>query len=164
MNYSIPMADGVAFEINSLYAALQEVHDKRKARGKRYSVAVVLALSVLAKLGGEDTPEGMAEWVKLRGEQLGTALGLKRRDMPHAATYRRVLGKAIDIQELEQVVGALFARCQDAGEQLAMDGKTLRGTIEPGQTSGVHLLAIYACGGHLTYPPRFSRSNSIIAS
>ena len=27
-----------------------------------------------------------------------------------------------------------------------MDGKTMRGTIEPGQTSGVHLLAVYAVG------------------
>src|SRR5512135_1411900 len=146
MNYSIPATEGVAFEVNSLYEALWEVSDKRKARGKRYSVALVLTLSVLAKLGGEDKPKGMAEWVQWRAELLRASLGLERDTLPSAATYRRVLGDAIDIEELEQVIGRFFARCQEADDQLAMDGKTMRGTIEPGQTSGVHLLAVYAVG------------------
>jgi predicted transposase YbfD/YdcC len=146
MNYSIPCDEGVTFEVNSLYEALQQVSDKRKARGKRYSVALVLALSVLAKLGGEDKPEGMAEWVQLRAEPLRASLALKRDRLPSAATYRRVLGDAIEMAELEQVVGAFFARCQHREEQLAIDGKTMRGTIEPGHTSGVHLLAVYAVG------------------
>ena len=146
MNYSIASAEGVTFEVNSLYEALQHVSDKRKARGKRYSVALVLALSVLAKLGGEDKPEGMAEWVQLRAEPLRASLALKRETLPAAATYRRVLGDAIEMTELEQIVGAFFARCQQRDEQLAIDGKTMRGTIEPGQTQGVHLLAVYAVG------------------
>jgi len=146
MNYNIAREEGVRFEVNSLYEALKTVGDKRKARGKRYSAALVLALSVVAKLGGEDEPAGMAEWVQLRAGPLRASLGLKRERLPHAATYRRVLGEAIDIEELEQVVGAFFGQCQQKEEQLAIDGKTMRGTIEPGQTSGVHLLAVYAVG------------------
>jgi DDE_Tnp_1-associated len=130
---------------------LQSVGDNRKARGKRYSVALVLTLSVLAKLGGEDKLEGMAEWVQWRGEALRASFGLKRDRMPHAATYRRVLGAAIDRAELEQVVGAFFARCQGTDEQLAIDGKTMRGTIEPGPTNGVHLLAVYAVGAGVVF-------------
>src|SRR5258708_28731679 len=105
MNYSMKVKADVEFEVNSLYEALLKVSDKRKARGKRYGLATLLTLSVLAKLGGEDTPEGMAEWGKLRAEALRTALGLSRQSMPHAVTYRRVLGKAMDMQELEQVLG-----------------------------------------------------------
>jgi len=146
MNYSIKELEAVEFEVNSLYAALMSVQDKRKARGKRYSLATLLTLSVLAKLGGEDTPEGMAEWVKHRAEQLRTSLGIHRQRMPHAVTYRRVLGTAFDIQELEQVLGAFFERCVKQHEQLAMDGKSLRGTIETGATRGLHLLAVYAVG------------------
>src|SRR5512140_2636984 len=112
MNYSIRAPEGVAFEVNSLYEALQRVSDKRKARGKRYSVALVLTLSVLAKLGGEDKPEGMAEWIQLRAEPLRARLGVQRDVLPSSATYRRVLGTAVDIAELEQVVGGFFARCQ----------------------------------------------------
>jgi predicted transposase YbfD/YdcC len=146
MNYSMKADERVEFEVNSLYEALLTVRDKRKARGKRYGLASVLTLSVLAKLGGEDEPEGMAEWVKLRAEQWRNSLGLRRPSMPHAVTYRRVLGQAIDVDEFEQVVAEFFKPCQGRAEQLAMDGKSLRGTIEAGQTRGVHLLAVYAAG------------------
>lgn len=146
MNYSIHGGQDVEFEVNSLYEMLLNIRDKRKRRGRRYALATVLTLSVVAKLGGEDTPEGMAEWVKYRGRDLQASLGLKQERLPHAATYRRHLGHAVDIGEFERVVGDFFKRCQAQSEQLAMDGKTLRGTIEAGQTRGVHLLAVYAVG------------------
>jgi hypothetical protein len=144
MNYSMKAPTEIEFEVNSLYAAFIKVQDKRQARGKRYEIATILTLSVLAKLGGQDTPEGMAEWVQHRAEQLRASLRLKRQQMPSAVTYRRVLGQAIDIQEVEHVVGQFFKQGQAKTKQLAMDGKSLRGTIEPGQRRGVHLLAIYA--------------------
>ncbi len=144
MNYSMKVDGAVEFEVNSLYEALLSVKDKRKARGKRYQLATVWTLSVLAKLGGEDRPEGMAEWVKHRAKDLQASLSLKQARMPHAVTYRRILGLAIDIQEFEQVIGTFFKECLKQSEQLAIDGKTLRGTSESGQTRGVHLLAVYA--------------------
>jgi predicted transposase YbfD/YdcC len=146
MNYSIEAGSGVAFEVNSLYEALLRIRDKRKARGRRYRLALVLTLSVLAKLGGEDTPEGMAAWVSYRWEALRRGLGLTRDSAPHSATYRRILGLAIDITEFEAVLSGFFKGCVAQAEQLAMDGKTMRGTIESGQTRGVHLLAVYAVG------------------
>ena len=77
MNYSIGMDnnDGLEIEVNSLYAALLNVTDRRHARGKRYSLATILTLSVLAKLSGEDTPEGIADWVRMRGKQVCQYLG-----------------------------------------------------------------------------------------
>src|SRR5215212_5678515 len=78
MNYSIQGGQDVEFEVNSLYETLLRISDKRKARGRRYRSATVLTLSVLAKLGGEDTPEGMAEWVKYRSAELQGGLGLCR--------------------------------------------------------------------------------------
>ncbi len=146
MNYNPQAEQGVEFEVNSLYEALLRIKDKRKARGRRYSLATMLTLSVLAKLGGEDTPEGMAAWVKYRWLELRRGLGLKRDSMPHASTYRRILGLAIDIEEFETVLGTFFKTCAGQTEQLAMDGKTMRGTLESGQTRGVHLLAVYAVG------------------
>jgi predicted transposase YbfD/YdcC len=146
VNYSIQVRTGVEFEVNSLYETVESIRDKRKARGQRYRLATVLTLSVLAKLGGEDTPEGMAAWVKYRWEELRRGLGLTRDSMPHGSTYRRILGSAIDIGELEAVLSAFFKRCVVQAEQLAMDGKSLRGTIEAGDTRGVHLLAVYAVG------------------
>jgi predicted transposase YbfD/YdcC len=146
MNYTIAARTDVEFEVNSLYETLLKVKDKRKARGKRYSLATVLTLSVLAKLGGEDTPEGMAAWVKYRWAELRQGLHLKRDRLPHASTYRRILGLALDIGEFEAVLGAFFEAHAGQTEQLAMDGKAMRGTIEAGQRRGVHLLAVYAVG------------------
>ena len=54
----------VVFDVGSLYAHLQELKDKRKPRGIRYPLVAVLVMMVMAKLCGEDTPSGMAEWVK----------------------------------------------------------------------------------------------------
>ena len=145
MNYSIGLdnTEGVEIEVNSLYEALLKVTDGRHARGKRYSLATILTLSILAKLGGEDTPEGIADWVKLRGKQVCQHLGLRRTSLPHAVTYRRVLGHAVDLTELERVVGTFFAGQASTNKALAIDGKSMRGTIETGETRGVHLLAVY---------------------
>src|SRR5713226_8796409 len=166
MNYSMKVDGVVEFEVNSLYEALLRVKDKRKARGKRYELATILTLSVLAKLGGEDSPEGMAEWVKHRGEQLRERLGIRRQSMPHAVTYRRVLGGGLDVQAMEQVLGEFFEGCVKTDEQLAMDGKSLRGTIESGATRGVHLLAIYAveAGVVLNEVNVLSKENEISAA
>jgi predicted transposase YbfD/YdcC len=166
MNYSIKVGQAVEFEVNSLYEALLSVKDQRKARGKRYELATILTLSVLAKLGGEDRPEGMAEWVKHRTEELRGSLRLKQARLPHAVTYRRVLGWAVDIGELEQVLSRFFKGCQAQSEQLAIDGKTLRGTIATGQTRGVHLLAVYAveAGVVLNQVNVLSKDNEISAA
>src|SRR5689334_18171467 len=118
MNYSIPAETGVEFEVNSLYETLLKIGDKRKARGKRYMLATVLTLSVLAKLGGEDTPEGMAGWVKYRWEELRRGLGLERNSMPHGSTYRRILGLGFEISEFESVLSAFFKGWVAQAEQL----------------------------------------------
>ena len=135
------------FDMGSLYAALAKLHDARKARGKRYALALVLLLVVLAKLCGEDLPLGIAQWVRARRETLIRALGLKRAHLPCLNTYRRVLSDAVDSAELTEVVSQ-FLLCQErtGGYQsvaICIDGKTLRGTIPTGESRGVHLLAAY---------------------
>ena len=91
---------------------------------------------------------------------------MKRENRPPAVTYRRILGQAIDGAELEQVLGSFFKGCQAKAEPLAMDGKTLRGTIESGQTRGVHLLAVYGveAGVVLNQVNGLSKENEISAA
>src|SRR5712691_3764152 len=51
--------------------------------------------------------------------------------------------------EVEQLIGRFFGTAANRPQprqgsiQLALDGKTLRGTIPKGESKGVHLLAIY---------------------
>lgn len=137
-------AGGVVFDVGSLYAHLQGLKDKRKPRGIRYPLVSVLVMMVMAKLCGEDTPSGMAEWVKHRGEQFVDFLKLKRKRMPHHSTYRRIEADVVDPEELEQVVSRVLAGQKFFGKQvlLSIDGKVLRGTLDEAQM-GTYLLAAY---------------------
>jgi predicted transposase YbfD/YdcC len=137
--------EGVLVDVNSLFGALAELHDRRDARGLQYALVTVLLFIVLAKLCGEDHVRGIADWVRLRKESLAEALGLAKPQAPHATTYSRVLKRAVDVEELEAVVGRFFANQPEAGTSVVvnLDGKTLRGTIPAGKSKGLHLLAAY---------------------
>jgi predicted transposase YbfD/YdcC len=130
------------FDVSSLMSYLHHITDPRHARGVRYPLVTVLVLLILAKLGGEDGMKGISEWVKLRGSQLVNLLHLSHASMPHQTTYERVLD-ALDVQEVEQVIGAFFAQEQAPNLTISIDGKVLRGTIPVGATQGTHLLAAY---------------------
>ena len=45
-------ADGFVFSLNSLYARLEQLRDQRRRRGKRYPLAFVLTVTLVAKLAG----------------------------------------------------------------------------------------------------------------
>lgn len=143
--YEVNLREGVVIDLDSLFSALCELHDKRDARGLRYALVTVLVFILLAKLAGQDHLRGIAQWVRLRKERLAEALGLVKGQAPHATTYSRVLRKAIDVKEYERVAAGYFSQQPEAGQSVAVcfDGKTLRGTIPAGQSRGVHLLAAY---------------------
>jgi DDE_Tnp_1-associated len=76
--------------------------DKRKWKGLRYSLALILLIIILAKACGENHPSGIADWAKHRSELLLNLLGLERKKMPHHSTYRRILADVVNVEELEQ--------------------------------------------------------------
>jgi predicted transposase YbfD/YdcC len=131
--------------VNSLYARFQAIRDKRKARGKRYDLATILLCMFLAKLCGEDKPSGIAEWVRHRQVWITQLLNLKRSTLPSHNTNRRILGDVISEDEFEELSRQLFAHCGQSGYQVivSMDGKVVRGTIDPDINPGLCLLAAY---------------------
>lgn len=151
MNYSTLVEslacdrDGVVFDVESLYGRLTGLPDHRARRGVRYALAVLLLAVLLAKLAGQDKPEGIAEWVQLRADFFQEVFQLKRPLTPHAMTYRRVLANAALAAALDTLTREYLLSWPQAGQsvQIALDGKTLRGTIAPEQTRGLHLLAAY---------------------
>ncbi len=136
-------SEGKVFSVTGLKVALEQLTDPRKPRGVRYRLVDLLTLLVLAKLGGEDSLKGMAEWVRLRGHKLVQLLQLERSGLPHETTYERVLDR-MDCEEVERVIGQFFAQQGTSNSSVILDGKVLRGTIAAGETHGVHLLAAYA--------------------
>ncbi len=151
MDYSVPDFDvniepeGLVIDLGSLYDQLATLTDLRCARGKRYALVTILAFLVLAKLSGEDRLYGISQWARYRKNALAEVFHLKIPRAPCANTYRNILEQEIDVEELEWVVREFFGAQPNAGRSLviALDGKTLRGTISAGQTHGQHLLAAY---------------------
>jgi len=135
---------GVVFDVGSIYGRFEKLKDSRKMKGLRYSLVAILAMMLMAKICGEDTPSGIAEWVKHRSEQMVSWLKLKRKSMPHHSTYRRILEKVVDVDELEEIARAVMSEKKYFGKQVlvAIDGKVLRGTLDDAQ-KGTYLLAAY---------------------
>jgi hypothetical protein len=120
-------------EILSIYEAMQQLTDRRREQGKRYPLALVLTYVLLAKAAGETTLQAITEWIRLRADWLQEMLPGVRASFPCAATYSNVL-RAVDAEQVNAVLMALLTRVQaphrEPGQQqqIALDGKTLRGT------------------------------------
>lgn len=136
---------GLVFELGCLYDYLRRVKDTRKPKGKLYSLSLLLVLMMLAKLGGEDKPSGIADWVESRMELLFQMKILPKKRTPSHMTYRRVLQDIVQPSELEDLIGEFQRSCLKEGQEIvfSMDGKTLRGTIPQGEIRGTHLLSIF---------------------
>lgn len=134
---------GFVFDTGSLYYFFQGIQDVRKKRGIRYSLPIVFLLIVLAKLCGQDTPFGIADWAKNRQSWLCEVLSLNYTRMPHHSTYRRIMGTYES--ELERVITGFLSQLAEKKEYqvISIDGKTLRGTITPDDPFGLHLLSAY---------------------
>jgi predicted transposase YbfD/YdcC len=137
--------EGYVFDLDSLYERFEQLTDGRDGRGKRYALALILTLIVLAKLAGEHGIAGIAHWARLRSALLVTAFQLRRPKLPGHNTYRRVCSGAVEPSALQQVVSQALLSAPQAGTSvlISIDGKTLRGSWNKERPSGVHLLAAY---------------------
>ncbi len=147
----------------SLFALLTQLPDPRKRRGRRYSLAALLAVIILAKLAGETTVSGIAQWARLRAAWLCPLLHGPHGRLPCANTYPLLCAK-VEIADLNRRLAACFvpplpplpepsappahdppAPAPRAQRHLALDGKTLRGTRRSGNVvqPAVHLLSLY---------------------
>lgn len=123
------------FELDELYAVLRQIKDRRGKQGRQYPLAEILLIGILAKLAGQTSSRAMADWAKLRSQDLQQLFHLRHANMPHYSTWSRIMGQAIDPDELERALGRFFARqlrvaTQPGERHLCVDGKTLKGTIQ----------------------------------
>jgi predicted transposase YbfD/YdcC len=150
----------VEIDALSVYRAMEHIQDGRHKRGVRYSVALIFTLILLAKVAGMTTPLAIAQWVRLRAKWLREVLPITRTSFPCAATYSNVL-RAVDAEQVNAVLMQALTRVaatQRCGEEpsrlagqaqaeqhVALDGKTLRGTLghKALDQRKMHQLALY---------------------
>src|SRR5256885_10291179 len=92
----------------SLYCAFEQVKDGRKAKGKRYPLALILTLLMLGKLAGETTINGIVDWIKERKAFFKQLLNWPK-GFPVNSTYSVALA-ACDGQELAQVIAQALTK------------------------------------------------------
>ena len=95
--------------VASLYEALQQLSDARRRQGKRYELALILCLLVLAKLAGETSLSGATDWIRHRAAALADEFGLRRKSMPCQMTYCNVLAR-VDAKHLDDILATFFVR------------------------------------------------------
>ena len=169
-------AEGLDIEPASLYCAFEQVTDGRGKKGKRYPLPLLLTLLMLGKLAGETSVNGIVDWIKERQSWLRSQLNWPKR-FPTNSTYSEALARCDAEQIVTVIAGVLLkARAVEQGgtepsrrhspqqdetlTHVAMDGKTLRGTLghaSEGQPS-VHLLSLYECHSGIVLTQRAVRS------
>jgi predicted transposase YbfD/YdcC len=158
-----PTAPEQPIDALALYHVLEQITDRRRPRGKRYTLALVLSLLILGKLAGMTTLAAIADWVRWRGDWLRQVLPDARAQFPCVATYSNVL-RLVDEQEVTTLLASWLTRlsaerrcgaepsrllmhpqAREQHAQVVLDGKTLRGTLghaAPDEPS-LHLVALY---------------------
>lgn len=123
-----------------LFDALGGITDHRSAQGRRHRLTPLLAMAACATLCGARGFTAMAQWASGISLEVRRRLG-GRRKPPSEPTFRRVLNR-IGVERLEAVVGQWFSRQRDlAGKGLAIDGKSLRGSVD-GNQPPAHLVSL----------------------
>jgi predicted transposase YbfD/YdcC len=139
----------LVFDVDALYQHMQALTDQRDRRGLRYPLALILTIAVLAKLTGQNRVQDIADWASWRSAELCKLFAFERSTLPHPTSWSRILGNAVQPADVDRAVSAFLKRAEEpliparASIVVALDGKTLRGTIPRGSTRGVHLLAAY---------------------
>jgi len=141
---STPAGGELECDLSGLLEMLAQVPDPRKGRGKVYELSFLLAVTLVAKLGGASGFRQIRDQVADLPQSLLAKLGAPwchfrrkfRCPSEHAIRY---VVEQIDTAELDRIVGAwlrsVMRATADGVLELALDGKVLKGawTDENGQ-------------------------------
>src|SRR5260370_19032212 len=120
--------------MHSLYEVCQQVVDGRRARGKRYELASLLVVLVLAKLAGMQSLSGASDWIRDQEALRREGLQLSWKRMPCANTYSYALARL----DSQQVNAALAAWCVRKEAESRSGGHPSRRASQPSERS-MHL-------------------------
>ena len=144
---------------------LAQVPDPRKRRGRRHSLAGLLAVGIAAVIAGSRSFAAIGQWAADAGPDVLAVLGAER-GPAEESTFRRAFA-LVSADVLDRVLGAwLHTRAVQAGGRLviAIDGKTVRGAKDKAGKAP-HLVAALAhgIGAVLGQAAVTARSNEIPA-
>ena len=128
-------------DVCNFIEALSQLTDNRDNRGKRHDLAFVVASVVLAILNGRSKASSIFRYIRNRLEWLQEVTQHPEARVISRAHLPRLLAR-LDWMELNRLIDAYFGvrvELRANQEWVAIDGKTLRGTLAPGQKQSVVL-------------------------
>ncbi|WP_157875042.1 ISAs1 family transposase [Streptomyces resistomycificus] len=133
-------------DLRTLAQVLDEVPDPRRVRGRRYRIGSLLALCLVAVLGGAKSVTATARFATDSSPELRECLRFTS-TTPNTTTLGRLLAR-LDGNALDDAIGAWLGRyatdpVHEPGDPLrglAVDGKAVRGS-RTNTGKAVHLLA-----------------------
>ena len=133
--------------LEALIAAFETIEDPRCAWKVEHRLLDILVIAVCAVLGEAESFEDIALYGRCKHEWLARFLALPN-GIPSHDTFRRVL-MLVDPEVFERCflgwVRAVFRSDKDAPRQIAIDGKTVRGSFDRKHgRSPLHLVSAYA--------------------
>lgn len=129
----------------SLLAFLAQIPDPRGRQGRRHPLVAMLAATVCALLQGARGYSAIAQWIHSQEATIWHLLGFTRKP-PTLGAFRKLL-MALAPEHLEQALVVWVTHCLGQPESeaalraVAIDGKTLCGTLRPHQRA-IHLLSL----------------------
>lgn len=110
-----------------LLEVFDNLPDARRGAGRRHQQALCLALFTLAVSAGCGGFQSIGDWIESYREELIVLLKPAKDRLPSYSTLRRVLLK-LDYHSYGACLARFFQIEPQAGETIAIDGKTLRGS------------------------------------
>lgn len=133
----------------SLIESLQSVEDFRALRGRRYPLWIILLLAILGTVSGCYGYCALEDFCVRHYAALCEHLGVKVKRWPSDTTFRRIF-QQLDFEKLteqfNQWAGKEFE--PEAGEWLAIDGKSIKGTVQGYSQSYQNFVSVVSVYSH----------------
>jgi len=126
-----------------------ELSDPRSVGPKRHDLLEILMIALCTVLSGGQTAVDMAVFGEAKQEFLSRFLGL-RNGVPSHDTFSRVFRNSTPISSVPVFRNSWPASAKPASGVIAIDGKTLRRSLEPERArSALHMISAWCCDKRL---------------
>lgn len=139
--------------LSSMVKHFESLPDPRHERNRRHLLVEVIAIAMCGVIVGCSGPTAIARWAKAKKEWLQEVLTLPQ-GVPSRDCIRRVL-TTLQPEAFQTCfqswIAGLVSEANDSGEDIAIDGKTLRRSHDSNHGLGpLHLVSAWACGRGLS--------------
>ena len=135
--------------LQTLRAAMQRIPDRRSKRGRTHRISTCLSIIMLGLAAGAETISGCLAFAKTLDKRQLQALGVYRHPrsrklcLPSYSSICRILAE-VDPLAAEEALSGWQQQCDTCPLALAIDGKTLRGSLGHAEEEGHVVVTAYA--------------------